>query len=123
MLNSHDNADDCKYGGTTTLTIPTDKELLVQRIAPLLKGKTVILAVTDKRQVTKPRVGTPTLVLVPGTSLNLTDCLIIGLQGFGCEFVNTRKITTFQFIKIGLTARASKTLVAALRTLYTSASS
>jgi hypothetical protein len=97
----------------------TGEQALYDKLNPLLSGETVAIKVLDVKQRTKKRIGHPTLILVPGKKLGNEDGLVVGLQGFGCEFVLFSELTTLPFIRIGLTAKASKLLVQSLKELYT----
>ena len=98
----------------------TGEQILYKRLKPLLSNHPVTLRIADPKQRIKKRVGQPTLILVPGEKLGNEDGLVVGLQGFGCEFVLLSNLTTVPFIRVGLSANASKLLVAALKELYLS---
>lgn len=95
------------------------EQTLYDRLKPLLNGDPVALQIVDRKQRIKARVGKPTLILVPGKKLGNSDGLVVGLQGFGCEFVLFSELATLPFIRIGLSAKASKLLVESLKELYT----
>lgn len=96
------------------------EQALYERLAPLLSGKTVAIQILDNKQRTKKRIGQPTLIVVPCKKLGDSSGLVVGLQGFGCEFVSLSELTTLPFIRVGLSAKSSKLLVRALKDLYTS---
>lgn len=118
----HSIAINCKDRFSTpqckTLAVPTGGQLLLNRLRPLLHGETVALRITDSRQRKKKRIGEPVLLLVPGHKLGNINGLAIALQGAGCELVELDSLKTVQFVRIGLSAPASRKLVEALQILY-----
>lgn len=96
----------------------TGEQTLYERLKPLLDGYPVAIQVLDKDQRTKKRIGQPLLVISPIKKLGVLHGLMIGLQGFGCEFMLINDIRPMPFVRVGLTAKASKILVQSLIVLY-----
>jgi hypothetical protein len=96
------------------------EQTLYDKLNPLLSGETVAIKILDVKQRIKKRIGQPVLILVPGKKLGNEDGLVVGLQGFGCEFLLLSDLSTTPFIRIGLSATSSKLLVKSLKALYIS---
>lgn len=96
------------------------EDLTKKLLTPLLRNLPVALLVKDKKLFVKKRVKKPVLFIIPAQIMGLDKrYLIIGLQGYGCEVVDTYRLRTFHFIRIGLSASAAKILVTTLKQMFT----
>lgn len=102
--------------GLVTPRQKSAEELLIDRLLPLLRGGSVMLAVTDPNQTYRPRIGTPLLVIAPVPSS--AEHLLIALQGGKCELVEASQIQAASFVKIGLKLLAATKIAAAIKAIY-----
>lgn len=74
-----------------------------------------MLAVTDKRQYSSPRIGIPILVIAP---IKATNSLMVGLQGGRCERVDIDSLQPASFVKIGLKLDAATKVAVAIKAIF-----
>jgi len=98
---------------------PNKKTQLPKILIPLLKGKAIVMVVSDPKMRVKKRTVTPTLLISPISIYGMvgTD-LLLSMPGYGCEVVSPGSITMLDIYRLGLTARSSKILATTLNKLY-----
>ena len=88
-------------------------------LKPLLEGKAVALAVTDRAIFPRKRVTQPVLFLMPGTMVGYPDIIVASLWGQGCEVINIwEPVRPIEFVRLGVGMRTAKLLSQSLTKLY-----
>lgn len=110
-----------KHNGTLALPvrerqrIGDDSHL---NLSSLKEGKSIAFRIKGAVALPKARVPEPVLFIVPGVQFGDPDSLMFSLQGAGCEVSKKSEVKPATLVRVGLTAAASRMLVAAIRSTF-----
>lgn len=110
--------ENLNYGKEIAILDLTSSSYAERRMACLREGKAVAFKLNEVSMTVPKRYPFPVLLIVPSEAVGLDGGLFISIAGLRSEYVPRDALTTGGLVRVGLTRRASKMLIDALKRIY-----